>query len=125
MRGLAVEAQRFEFAMRGDQQCAARSFVRAARFDSDQPIFDEVHASHAIRRGDFVQLIEQRYRRELLAVYGNRSAALESDFDFVGLRRALSPAKTIHCHIASSGAFAGSSSTPPSWLRCQMLRSRL
>src|SRR5215467_13136907 len=33
--------------------------------------------------------------------------------------------EVVHCHMASLGALAGSSSSPPSWLRCQILRSRL
>ena len=81
VRRLAVEAQRFEFAMRGDQQRAARRFVRAARFHPDQAIFDQVDASHAVRRRDFIQLFDQRHRGTLFAVHRNRRAGLESDFD--------------------------------------------
>ena len=64
MRRLAIEAQRFEFAVRGDQQRAAGRFVRAARLDAHQAIFDQLHAAHAVRRRDFIQLFDQRDRAE-------------------------------------------------------------
>ena len=67
--------------MRGDQQRAARSFIRAARFDADQPIFDQVDAPDAVFRRDFVQLIEQRDRGTFLAVHRHRRARIESDLD--------------------------------------------
>ena len=53
MRRLAVEAQRFELAMRVDEQRAARRFVGAARFDSDQAVLDDVHAADAVARPRF------------------------------------------------------------------------
>ena len=93
MRGFAVERERFELAMRGDEQSSAGSFIRAAGFDADQAIFDDVHAADAIGCSDFIELIEQRDRREILAVDGNRSAAYESDFHGGGLARARSRAK--------------------------------
>ena len=85
MRRLAIETQRFEFAMRSNQKRAAWRFVRAARLHSYETIFDDVHAAYAIRRGDFIQLIEKCERRELLSVHGNRRAGLETDFDCRGL----------------------------------------
>ena len=42
MRRFAIEAQRFEFTMRGDEKRAAGSFVRAARLHANQAIFDDV-----------------------------------------------------------------------------------
>ena len=85
MQRLAIEAQRFELAMRGDEQSAAGCFVRAARFHADETIFDNVHAADAIGCGDFIQLIEQRERREFLAVHGDGIPGFEADFDGRGL----------------------------------------
>ena len=70
--------------MRGDEQRAARSFIRAARFDADEAIFDDVHAADAIGGGNFVQLIEQRKRREIFAVHRNGSAASKPISTVVG-----------------------------------------
>ena len=124
MRSFAIQGQAFEFAVRGDQQSSTRSFISAARLHADQAIFDEVRATDAMLRGDFIQLFEQIDWPELLAVDRNRSSRFETNLHLFGLSGAFS-GDTIHCHIASFGAFAGSSSTPPSWLKCQMLRSRL
>jgi len=68
MRGLAIEAQRFQLAMRGNEQRAAGSFVGAARFDADQAIFHQVNAADAVRGGDFIQSVEQRDRAQGLSV---------------------------------------------------------
>src|SRR6266852_8759361 len=42
VRGFAIDGERFEFAVRGDQQRAAGSFVGAARFHTDQAILYDV-----------------------------------------------------------------------------------
>ncbi len=54
MRGFAVDTERFEFAVREDEKRAAGSFIRAARFDADEAIFDEIDSADAVRGGDFV-----------------------------------------------------------------------
>ena len=69
MQRFAVKAQRFELAMCGDEQRATGSFIRAARFHAHEAVFDDVHAADAVGGGDFVQFVEQRKRRELLAVH--------------------------------------------------------
>ena len=124
MRRLAIEAQRFEFAMRGDQQSAAGRFVRAARLDSHQPVFDEIDASDAMCRRDGIQFFEQRERAELLAIHGDRNAAFESDFDF---RRRVRRGRGRNDPLPHGffGRIRGIFQPPPSWLKCQMLRSRL
>ncbi len=73
--------------MRGDQQRAAGRFIRAARLDSDQTVFDQIDSPDAVRRGNFVQLIEQRDSGPLLSVHRNRRACIESNFDFGRLIR--------------------------------------
>ena len=74
---------------------------------------------------DLVQFFQQRDRAKLLPVHRNRRAALRIRFQLPSALSGASAGETTHCHIASFGAFAGSSSSPPSWLKCQMLRSRL
>src|SRR6266849_2257949 len=54
MRGLAVHGEALEFLMRFDEQGSTGGFVGAARFHSDQAIFDEVGAADAVLGGDFV-----------------------------------------------------------------------
>ncbi len=58
MRGLAVHSEALEFLMRFDEKSSAGSFVGAARFHSDEAIFDEVGAADSVLRGDFVQRVE-------------------------------------------------------------------
>ncbi len=70
MRGLAIHGKRFEFAMRGDEQSAAGSFVGAARLHADEAIFDDVGAADAVLRGDFVQRVQQFDRVGFGAVDG-------------------------------------------------------
>ena len=76
--------------MRGDEQCAAGSFIRAARLHAHQAILDEVGAADAVLRGDFVQRRSSRVdRAEFLAIHRNRRASFEPDLDFLGLVRSL------------------------------------
>jgi len=124
MRGLAIDGEPLEFLMRFDEEGSAGGFVGAARFHSDQAIFDEVGAADAVFRGDFVERVEQIDGAKFRTVDGTGVP----DSNPISTSSALSGAfsgETTHCHIASFGALAGSSSSPPSWLRCQMLRSRL
>src|SRR6266436_4956149 len=124
MRGFAVNGEALEFLVRFHEESSAGSFVGATRFHSDEAIFDEVGPPDAVLGGDIIQRVHEIDGAEFRAVDRNRRAGFKSDFDFFGLSGAFS-GETTHCHIASFGAFAGSSSSPPSWLRCQMLRSRL
>ena len=85
MRGFAVHGETFEFAMRGDEQCAAGSFVCAARFHADQAVFDEVGAANAVSRGDVIQRIEKIDRAKPGAIDRDGRSGFETDFDFFGL----------------------------------------
>ena len=76
--------------MRRHEQCTARSFIRAARLDSHQPVFDDVRASDTICRRYFIQFFDKLYRPEILTVHRHRNSRFESDFDarrFVGRGR--------------------------------------
>src|SRR6266851_3343766 len=84
VRGFAIDGQAFQLAMRGDQQRAAGSFVRAARLHSNQAVFHEVGAANSVTRGNFIQQVQQFNRTELRAVDGNRRARFETNFLFLG-----------------------------------------
>jgi len=87
MRGLAIDGEPLEFLMRFDEEGSAGSFVGAARFHSDEAIFDEVGAADAVFRGDFVERVEQADGAEFRTVDGNGGAGFESDFNFLGFVR--------------------------------------
>src|SRR6267154_169105 len=87
MRGFAIDSKRFEFAVRGDQQSAAGSFVGAARFHSYEAVFYDVGAADAVFCGDFVERVQQVDGIGFGTVHGNRQASFEADFDFGGFVR--------------------------------------
>src|SRR5450759_207408 len=76
---VAVERERLEGAERHDEERAARRLVDAARLDSDQPVLDDVHATDAVPATDLVELLDERHRRELLAVHRDRQPRREGD----------------------------------------------
>src|SRR5262249_12281215 len=84
VRGFPVDGEAFEFAMRGDEERAAGSFVRAAGLHTHEAVLDKVGAADAVTRGDFVDGVEKIDGTEFAAVYRNRSAGFETDFDFFG-----------------------------------------
>ena len=59
VRDVAVEAQRFQFAVSGDQQRAAGRFVAAAGLDSDEAVLHHVDAADGIASADFVQQLDE------------------------------------------------------------------
>src|SRR5713226_2205334 len=87
MRGFAIHGERFQFAVRGDQQGAAGSFVRAARLHADEAIFDDVGAADPVLRSHFVQRIQQLDCARFRAVHGDRETGFKADFDFRGFIR--------------------------------------
>src|SRR5262249_9174452 len=124
VRGFPVDGEAFEFAMRGDEERAAGSFVRAAGLHTHEAVLDKVGAADAVTRGDFVEGVEKIDGTEFAAVYRNRSAGFETDFDFFGFVGSFfgRDGPLPHGFARSVG---GIFESPPSWLRCQMLRSRL
>src|SRR5712675_943684 len=87
MRGFAIDGEGFKFAMRGDQQSAAGSFVGATRFHSYEAVFYDVGAADAVLGGDFVERVQQVDGIGFCTVHGNGEASLETDFDFGGFVR--------------------------------------
>ena len=58
-----------------------RRFVHAARFHSDEAVFDQIKPADAVLTSVIVELFQQRSGRHGLAIYGNSVAALEIDRD--------------------------------------------
>src|SRR5215471_10615086 len=56
--GLAIQHERFEFAMRRGDQRPAWRFVHATRFHSDDAIFDAIGTADAVGSGNLVQIFE-------------------------------------------------------------------
>ena len=119
-----VEADGFEFAVRLNQQRAARRFIGAARFHANQPILHQIDASDAVLAANPVEGLQQFYRRQTLSVDADRSSLVELNLDVAWLVGSLL-GETVSFHIDSSASLAGFSRMPPSWLMCQMLRSSL
>src|SRR6266576_3122361 len=99
MRGLAVDGEPLQFLVGFDQQGAAGSFVGAPRFHPHEAISLSVLSRST--GPSFVPLTE-------VGVPASNPISTSS-----ALSGAFSGATT-HCHIASLGALAGSSSSPPS-----------
>src|ERR1700676_961420 len=59
MRGLAIDGEPLQFLMSFDEKGSAGSFVSAARFHSDEAIFDEISAADTVFGGDFVEGVEK------------------------------------------------------------------
>src|SRR5713101_180845 len=87
MRGFAIDGEALQFLMRFHEQRSAGSFVGAARFHSDEAIFDEVGPPDAVLGGDIIQRVHEIDGAEFRAVDRNRRAGFKSDFDFFGFVR--------------------------------------
>ncbi len=83
VRDIALQAQGFEFAMRGNQQSAAGSLVATARLDSDEAVLHQINPSDGISPADFVQQLDQRNRIELHAIHRNWNAFFKADDDLL------------------------------------------
>ena len=55
MRRLAVERDRLDGAMRGEQDGAARRLVDAARLHADETVLDEIEPADAVGLAELVQ----------------------------------------------------------------------
>src|SRR5713226_7639226 len=87
MRGFAINGEALEFLVRFHEESSAGSFVGAARFHSDEAIFDEVGPPDAVLGGDIIQRVHEIDGAEFRAVDRNRRAGFKSDFDFFGFVR--------------------------------------
>ena len=77
----AIERDRLDAAMSGEQDSAARRLVHAARLHADEAVFHQVEPADAIGAAELIELGEQRRRRHFLAVDRRGIAALEIDGD--------------------------------------------
>jgi hypothetical protein len=64
-----------------EQDRAAGRLVDAARLHADEAVLDEIEPADAVVAAELVELGQQRRRRHLLAVDGDRVALLEADLD--------------------------------------------
>src|SRR3984957_9923757 len=81
MRGAAVERDRFDGAVRREQDRAPGRLVHAARLHANEAVFDQVKPSDAIVVAELVEGSEQRRRAHRLAVDRHWIALLETDLD--------------------------------------------
>src|SRR5215475_4775319 len=84
MRGVAVEGEALDPAMRSLQDRPAGRLVDTPRFHADEAVLDEIEPADAVPAAGFVQALEQRGGREMFAIYRDRIAAFEGDFDTFG-----------------------------------------
>src|SRR6185437_15539647 len=85
MRGVAVERDAFDAAMRGMEDGAARRLVNAARLHADEAVLDQIEPADAMLAAELVEPRQQRRRRQRLAVDRNRVTVLELDLDIFRL----------------------------------------
>src|SRR3984893_13977564 len=85
MGGAAIECDLFDAAMGEIKDRAAGGFIHAARFHSDEAVFDEIETSNTMRAAKPIQMRKQGRGRHWLSVNGDRVAALEIDFDILRL----------------------------------------
>src|SRR5688572_5287857 len=79
---LAIERERFQLPVgRGDERSTGR-FIYATRFGTDNPVFDAVDAADSIGTADFIQVFNQLYGADAVAIEADRDALLEVDGDF-------------------------------------------
>ena len=93
MGRLAVERERFDGAMRSEQDGAARRFIDAARLHADEAVLDEIETADAIVMAQPVEFGQERGGRHGLAVDGDGIALLEADLDHRSPCRARPPAR--------------------------------
>ena len=78
MAGAAVERDRFDGPVRGEQDRAARRLVHAARLHADEAVLDQIDAADAVVAAELVEPGEQRGGRHRLAVEAHRIALWQS-----------------------------------------------
>src|ERR1700732_219239 len=85
MPGAAVEGQALDPAMRGLQDRPARRLVDAPRFHADETVLDEIEPAYTMPAADLVQALKDCSGTEVFAIHRDRVAALEADFEILGL----------------------------------------
>src|SRR3546814_6098153 len=81
MRLFAIEAQRFDRAMRLEQDGAARRFIAAPALHADVAVLDNVETADAVFAAKLVELFENLERRAAHPVDRHRIALVELDGD--------------------------------------------
>ena len=90
VRGVAVDGDLLEVAVRRIQQRSARGLVHAAALHADQTVLHHVRDAHAVAAGNLIALGQQGDGIHLFAVDGDRHALLKVDGDvFRRIRRIL------------------------------------
>ncbi len=79
MHRVAVQDDRFQLLVGGEQDGAAGGLVNAVRFHPHQAAFDHVDPADAVLAAQLVQHGYDGCRRELLAVDCHRGAGFEGD----------------------------------------------
>ena len=77
----AVHGQRFHLAMREMQDRAARRFVNAAAFHSNESILDDVDPADPVFAAEFVQRLHDAERRKFFAVHFHTISGFECKID--------------------------------------------
>ncbi len=84
-QNLALQAHVLKAAMGNDEGQGARCLVALTALNADHAVLDHVDAAEAVVAGDLVHLGDDVQVAHLLAVDGNRQAALELDLNLGGL----------------------------------------
>ena len=100
MRGVAVEAERFENFVRAVKYRAAGSLVYTAGLHSDEPVFDYVGKTYTVGAAQGVEFLHDSHGRELLAVDGYGFALHEGYRDVGGFVRRR---ERTYAHFEESG----------------------
>src|SRR6516162_2580569 len=74
MGGAAIERDRFDATMGGEQDSAARRLIHTARLHADEAVLDEIEPTDALLAAERVELRQQRRGRKVLAVERERIA---------------------------------------------------
>ncbi len=81
MQKFAIQHEALKVGMREHEDRRRRSFVRLARLDADEAVFDHVHAADAVLRAHIIKLRDELEGPEFLAVKADRDAFVEFDRD--------------------------------------------
>ena len=111
--------------MRRQQQRSARSLIAAARLDADEAVLHQINAANRVACRQFRSAARPAATGSSLTPFTATGVPVSNPIVTLSSRSGASCGEFVSCHVVASGALVGSSSSPPSWLTCQMLRSRL
>ncbi|MCY1294147.1 hypothetical protein D9M70_434300 [compost metagenome] len=99
MCGTPVERDRFDRAVRGEQDRAAGGLIDAARLHADEAVLDEIETADAVVAAVLVKLGKQRGGRQAHAVDRDGVTTLEADLDDGRLVRSGFRRDRAHMHV--------------------------